>query len=246
MPEFIPNEAKVAIASMSNPTAKAFSYTAELYLGLPKAASSGVISFSLAAGETRNISFPVTMPDAEGTYPVYLDVFVAGQLIGAYKAVENVVIAPAVAYTCVYDGAQFSTENDLISYMNTNYPGKPYVVYAHLINDTVYQGETFKVEAKIYVPSIPADRHYLFSFNYNAAYATPQSCYGEVYMKAGTPEGFYLKEITLPTLTHIAGVYAEPGTHIIYSLAKCRIIDVAWVSLWNPIDIGLRITVLGA
>lgn len=96
MPQFDPEEIRTAIASMSNPTAKSFSYTAELYLGLPKAASSGVIPFSLAAGETRNISFPVTMPGAEGTYPVYLDVFVAGQLIGAYKADEDVVItAPA-------------------------------------------------------------------------------------------------------------------------------------------------------
>lgn len=93
MPEFSPGEIRTAIAAMSNPTAKAFSYTAELYLGLPKAASSGVIPFSLAAGETRNISFPVTMPDVEGTYPVYLDVFVASQLIGAYQATDDVVIA---------------------------------------------------------------------------------------------------------------------------------------------------------
>ncbi|GAI97353.1 unnamed protein product, partial [marine sediment metagenome] len=100
MPQFGPGEVRTAIASMSNPTAKGFSYNAELYLGLPKGASSGVIPFSLAAGEIRNISFPVTMPDAPGTYPVYLDVFVADQLLGAYRATEDVVItAPVLPFT---------------------------------------------------------------------------------------------------------------------------------------------------
>ncbi|GAH60873.1 unnamed protein product, partial [marine sediment metagenome] len=102
MPQFSPREVRTAIASMSNPTAKSFAYTAELYLGVPKAASSGVISFSLAAGETRNISFPVTMPSAEGTYPVYLDIFVAGELIGAYRAIEDVVIVPIAVAEFVY------------------------------------------------------------------------------------------------------------------------------------------------
>lgn len=97
MPQFSPNEPKVAIAPMSNPTAKAFSYTAELYLGVPKAASSGEISFSLAAGETRNITFPVTMPGIEGSYPVYLDVFSNSQLIAAYKAIEDVTIIPILS-----------------------------------------------------------------------------------------------------------------------------------------------------
>ena len=93
MPQFNPNELRVAIAPVSNPTAKRFDYSAELYLGMPKAASSGTIPFSLAPGETRDISFPVTMPGAEGTYPVYLDVLSNSQLIGAYQATESVVIS---------------------------------------------------------------------------------------------------------------------------------------------------------
>ena len=98
MPGFSPGEIKTAIASMTNPTDRAFSYTAELYLGLPKVASSGVIAFSLAAGETRAISFPVAMPTDEGTFPVYLDILVAGVLVGAYHATEDVeiVITPAI------------------------------------------------------------------------------------------------------------------------------------------------------
>ncbi len=114
MPQFGPGELKVAVAPISNPTGKGFSYSAELYLGVTKVASSGVVSFYLAAGETRNISFPVTMPSAEGTYPVYIDVFVGDQLIGAYKATEDVEIIPLVlfAYVGAIDRHWLSTRYD--------------------------------------------------------------------------------------------------------------------------------------
>ncbi|MBA7655144.1 hypothetical protein ES703_63042 [subsurface metagenome] len=97
-PTFEAGEVRTARAQMTNPTAKAFSYNAELYLGLPKVASSGSIAFSLTAGETKPVSFPVTMPDVEGDFPVYLDVLVAGEMVGAYQATENVivVIIPAI------------------------------------------------------------------------------------------------------------------------------------------------------
>ncbi|GAI67521.1 unnamed protein product [marine sediment metagenome] len=36
------------------------------------------------------------MPSAEGTYLVYLDVLVAGQLIGAYQAIEDIVITTPI------------------------------------------------------------------------------------------------------------------------------------------------------
>lgn len=91
-PTFGAGEARTAIASMTNPTAKAFSYTAELYLDITKVASSGLIAFSLAAGETKSVRFPVTMPSAEGVFPVYLDVIVAGELVGAWRATEDVSI----------------------------------------------------------------------------------------------------------------------------------------------------------
>ena len=68
----------------------------------------------LAPGESKEISFEA-IPKEVKTYSISVN-----GLVGSF-----VVIAPAEVYTCVYDGAQFSTENDLISYMETNYPGKP-------------------------------------------------------------------------------------------------------------------------
>ncbi len=97
-PTFEAGEVRTAIAQMTNPTGKAFNYVGELYLDVTKAASSGSIAFSLAAGETKPISFPVTMPGVEGIFPVYLDVFVGTELVGAYRATEDVtvVITPAI------------------------------------------------------------------------------------------------------------------------------------------------------
>ena len=127
MPQFNPSEIRTAVAPITNPTAVAFDYTAELYLGLPKAASSGVITFSLAPGETKNISFPVTMPDVEGTYPVYLDVFVGDQLIAAYQATEDVVIVPVEAL--------FSIVSVRKEYTYTGFNADYYYVYPTIRND---------------------------------------------------------------------------------------------------------------
>ncbi len=97
-PTFEAGEVRTAVAQMTNPTAKAFSYTAELYLDITKVASSGAIAFSLAPGETKPISFPVAMPAFEGAFPVYLDAFVGTELVGAYQATEDVtvIIIPAI------------------------------------------------------------------------------------------------------------------------------------------------------
>lgn len=91
MPEFSPGESRTAIVAMSNPTAKAFDYVAELYMGTDLALMAQA-PFHLEAEESEDISLPVTMPSVAGAYPVHIGVFSGGQSIGLYKAVEDVII----------------------------------------------------------------------------------------------------------------------------------------------------------
>ena len=97
-PTFNTGLVKTARATLTNPTAKQFTYDVELYLGAGKAATSGVGSITIAAGASQSVDFTVTMPLTEATYPVYLDVSVAGELIAHYRATEDVaiIIAPAI------------------------------------------------------------------------------------------------------------------------------------------------------
>jgi len=95
-PEFSPGSEHVAHCPVANPTTKQWAYDAELYLVKDdtKYASSGTVSFTLAAGASDTIDFPIVMPSATGTYKVYLDVYVAGELIAAYQATEDITLHP--------------------------------------------------------------------------------------------------------------------------------------------------------
>lgn len=96
MPEFSPGSEHIAHVPVSNPTSATFNYDAELYLvkDETKYATSGIVTFTLAPGGSDVIHFPVTMPQEQQTYEVYLDVFVEGQLVGAYQAIESVTVLP--------------------------------------------------------------------------------------------------------------------------------------------------------
>lgn len=98
MPEFMPGESKTAIAPITVKPA-GLNCEAEIFLGpndLTKVATSGLIAFT-SIGVGQNVHLPVTMPSAEGTYHVYVDVYVEGLLIAAYQAIEDVSIAAGMA-----------------------------------------------------------------------------------------------------------------------------------------------------
>lgn len=92
MPTFNQNVTKTAVAEMTNPSGRDLSYSAELYLGLQKVATSSK-SFAISAYSSQFVRFPITMPGIAGTYPVYLDIFSEGRPIGAYQSEDVTIIA---------------------------------------------------------------------------------------------------------------------------------------------------------
>jgi len=97
-PSFEAGSTHTARAQLANPTAKEFTYTVELYLGVTKAATSGQGQVTIGPGAAQLVDFTLVMPQQEGTHHVYLDVLVAGALIAHYLANEDVsvVITPAI------------------------------------------------------------------------------------------------------------------------------------------------------
>ncbi|GAJ09363.1 unnamed protein product, partial [marine sediment metagenome] len=97
-PAFDYGTTHVAHVPVTNPTPGTFTYDAELYLGTEKVATSGIVSFTLTAGQSKTVDFSITMPNVAGTWPVLIDVLVAGELIAAYQATEDVsvIITPEI------------------------------------------------------------------------------------------------------------------------------------------------------
>lgn len=98
-PTFEGGSSRVARATLTNPTAKEFTYTTELYLDVTKVVTSGVSApFSIPAGGSKIVDYSVTMPLVEGDYEVYLDVWVGTELLAHYKATVNITIevSPAI------------------------------------------------------------------------------------------------------------------------------------------------------
>lgn len=93
MPQFQPGITKSAVAPITVSPA-GLQCTAEVFLGPDentKIVSSGLVDF-LSTGSQQSVSLPLTMPAAEGTYHVFIDVRAGGVLVGAYQALDDVTI----------------------------------------------------------------------------------------------------------------------------------------------------------
>ncbi len=92
-PTFEAGSTHTARATLTNPTTKDFTYTAELYLDVTKVATSGAGEVTIPAGGSMEVSFTMVMPTIEGDYQPYLDAWVGAELIAHYAATELVSIA---------------------------------------------------------------------------------------------------------------------------------------------------------
>ncbi|MBA7711993.1 hypothetical protein ES703_120961 [subsurface metagenome] len=98
-PAFTPGSVQTAVAELLNPTSSILPYSAHLLIGRPTVAGSGRNYFNIDAGATKNVNFSLAMPTAEGTYPVYLDIFSNDQLLEDYRATEDVTIRTTEGYS---------------------------------------------------------------------------------------------------------------------------------------------------
>ncbi|MBA7559155.1 hypothetical protein ES708_00769 [subsurface metagenome] len=124
-PAFTPGSVQTAVAELLNPTSSILPYSAHLLIGRPTVAGSGRAYFNIEASKTKKVNFKLAMPTAEGTYPVYFDIFSNDQLLIDYRADEDVVIeaaAPPPVYTCPTCGAKFASGAELVSHIETAHP----------------------------------------------------------------------------------------------------------------------------
>jgi hypothetical protein len=97
-PTFEAGATQTARATLTNPTTKEFTYTVELYLGATKAATSGIGSVTIPAGQSTDVTFTMVMPTIEGDYQPYLDVWIGTDLIAHYAATApvTIVVTPTI------------------------------------------------------------------------------------------------------------------------------------------------------
>jgi len=256
MPEFKPGEKTTARATLINPTAKQWTYEVELYLGVTKEATSGVGSITIAAGASQVVDLPVTMPSVEETYPVYLDVFVAGELLEHHRAAvngvpEDVVIGvPVPLAPCVYCGATFTSEAALIDHMEGNHPGKPYLIYAYPAEAVVVSGGIAYINYKVGISDITTGYMLIFHFGLEGIYwLAPYAC-AHVIFEAGATAGYYegseawyVKYMT----DHFKFANIPPGVYRLLSTCKLYHLDGTYTlvkTYWSKSDTGLTITVV--
>jgi len=135
MPRFNRQATRTAVVSVTNPAVTPLAFTMVMYFGAEGAARSQT-ELSLMAGETKHVPVELTMPDADGVYPVFLDLWRDNLLIAHHQASEEVeVVAPEAALpTGVKIGwLDVAGENAIV--------GEAFLVRAQVTNTSGQEGE---------------------------------------------------------------------------------------------------------
>lgn len=94
MPQFAPGATKTALAPITV-SPPGLNCEAELFLGpndSTKVATSGRVPF-VSTGVAKNMSMPIVMPSASGSYHGYIDVFAEGARFLAYELTEDITVS---------------------------------------------------------------------------------------------------------------------------------------------------------
>jgi hypothetical protein len=194
-------------------------------------------SVTLQPGESKVVSFEATPQEAR-SYQVSVN-----GLTGSFVATEALEPVP-----CVYCGATFSTEAGLISHMESNHPGMPYLVYA-VPRGPAASGGTLTIDYKLYTPAISTGTWgCLFTF-YIPNFPVWEPYNGAVVvLRGGTLAGFYESgEMTYLQymVDHFKFAYIPRGTYQLFS--KCRLYSSTGALLrtfWTGRDSGRTVTVV--
>lgn len=198
------------------------------------------------------VQFEPFISSQEGTYTMVATLSSAGQVLDSvtYELVV-IVSVPVEVYRCVYCPATFSTEAGLVSHMEANHAGKPYLVYAYLPEATVRRGDGFKANVKVFTPG---GTSWNYMLRFWGTYGSHADCAG-IFGVSYSDEGFYTGEIGLPTYYWDANTRRmeniPAGTYTIYS--RCYYIGYPYApadytpvvyTVWAGVDIGLTVTVV--
>lgn len=96
---FEPGGIHIGRVRFHNPSSVGFTYASELYLGRYEGEKvvSVSSSFTIPAGETKDIDFSLDMPLVEDIYRVYLDVSAEGELVAHYQSYDDIEIKVTAA-----------------------------------------------------------------------------------------------------------------------------------------------------
>lgn len=202
---------------------------------------------TLEPGKSASVSFVIT-PNEAGIYQVAIN-----GLAGSFISAILWQLIP-----CVYCSATFTTEEELISHMETNHPNMPYLISGYPVLSEVIPPAIATFHLKLFVPGwTPSCEGYPFDYFYfrgkiysSLDYSKERFITHDGFYPWRTP-GFHEAELVLPTDYEYQGYHLLPygiynlqvysgycGTSGIYT--RCG----ETCHAWELVDTGITIAIV--